>query len=140
MARYNYQQISFEAPAEWTDASVITLAGPVKNGLRSTVVVTSDEPAEPIELGAYVDAQIKELRKQFKKYTLHKQEATTAGQRNAVLVEHAFRTPENVMIRQMQLYVPKGRAFVCMSLSAGDSEFEQHRDQFAEIARSFKIN
>ncbi|MCC7386433.1 MAG: DcrB-related protein [Deltaproteobacteria bacterium] len=135
-----FNNIHLDAPADWTDLSVVTLAGPTEGGFRPNVLVTRDEQTTPIAVDEYARAQIKELRKGMKKYAVHKEEATVVDGRNAFLLEHSFRTPENQAVRQMQLFVGRGNMIFTLALTSSEADFEKNRDVFAGIARSFRMS
>jgi hypothetical protein len=139
MIHLNFNSVELDAPEDWIDVSVVTLVSPEAKAFRPNIVVTRDELEEAPDLVTYAKGEAKELQKAMKKYVLHKEEETVVGGRNGYLLEHSFRSPENVQVRQMQIYAVRGRMVFTLALTSAEAEFESCRDRFAQIARSFKL-
>jgi hypothetical protein len=138
MPKVSYNVVEFEVPNGWIDMSVVTLVAPEATRFRANVVVSRD-PLNGASIEAYAEAQTKEFRKQVRRYIVHKEEAITVSGRPARLVEQSFQSPENVMVRQIQVYVPVGELALTLSLTHGEDEFETMRPDFEKTIRSFAL-
>jgi hypothetical protein len=138
MAKYEFNGIAFEAPADWADASIITLVGPELGGLRPTVVVTREPVGEP-NLEAYAKRQSEQLAGSTVEYALHRFEPLVLGGRNGHLLEHSFKTGQGGPFRQVQVFAVRAGTVVALSLTHRAELFEQLRPTFDELIRTYRI-
>jgi hypothetical protein len=129
-------EIRFEAPETWIDASVLSLVSPEEGPLRANVLVTRDALGEGEDLAGYVEEQIAELRKKLKAWTLIRREMTEDG----MVIEYTFKSQENRVIRQRQLYRGRGDTVYAVSMTHAEERFESVRSTFERIVATFTVD
>jgi hypothetical protein len=134
--KLNFNRVSLEAPESWLDASVITLICPDGSPRFRPNVLVTREASEGRNADAYAMLQQTQLRKQYKSFVAHKKEASNGR----VTVEHSFKSPENLSVRQQQTYVERDGMMYTLSLTHLEEEFDSVRETFTAIAGSFEID
>jgi hypothetical protein len=141
MSAFVWNGVRLEAPGHWIDASVITLICPEgPDGFRPNVLVSREPLDGVVSAEAYAKSQSVGLRKQYKAYKVHREERVQAGEREAYLVEHSFKSPENLAVRQQQVYVVKDGMVFTMALTHLEDHFEQMRESFDRVRASFQVD
>lgn len=138
MANLLFNQLEIDLPDEWVDLSVITVVAREATTFRPNVVITREQ-TNADDLEAYAKKQIREFRKQMKRYAVHREERMEVGAREAYLLEHSFMSPENVPVRQIQVYVPDGALVLALSFTHAEDQFETLRETFETAVRSFRL-
>jgi hypothetical protein len=132
-----FNRLEVEAPGDWTDMSMITLVGPEEDGARASAVISYE--ALESDIKRYALQQSAAIKKATKGYRIAREEELTLGGDPAYLLEHTFRSPENIPTRQLQLYVAKEGAAYTISITHSDAMFERQRALLLEIAHSLRV-
>jgi hypothetical protein len=135
VALFVANEIRFEAPETWIDASVLSLVSPEEGPFRANVLVTRDSLPDGETLDAYVDAQQAELRKKLKAFASIKRETTAGG----VMIEHSFKSQENHSIRQRQLYRLHQGTVYAVSMTHLEPRFESALPIFERVAATLAV-
>jgi hypothetical protein len=138
MLKRTFNTVEISVPEDWADDSVITMVAPPDGQFRANLLVTRAE-FDGVDVAAYARGEIKEIRKAVKKHVVHREEPTEVGGRPAFVLEHSFRSPENVQLRQIQTFVANGRTVYTLALTSEDASFENLRERFGAIARTFRV-
>src|SRR5690242_9579674 len=138
MGTRRYHRLQFDAPEHWIDASTIVLLSPDgPPDHRPNVMIGRDEGEDAV---AYGREQVAKLKRETKNYKSFATETIEVGGRPALFVEHSFKTPQNITVRQQQLYVrDDGDLIVILSLTHVDEDFERVRADFDKLRKSFSF-
>jgi hypothetical protein len=139
MTTYRFHRVELEAPEHWIDMSTIVLLSPDGPPDHRPNVVLARDLAPGIEVDAYAKEQSTRMRKELRAYKLHAEEAADVGGRAGRFFDHSFKTPENVSVRQHQIYVRDGDFIVILSMSHVESDFERMRGDFERVRKSFRL-
>ena len=126
-------EIRFDAPETWIDASVLSLVSPDEGPFRANVLVTRDTLGDGEDLARYVGVQISELKKKLKAWTLARRDDT----RDGVLIEYTFKSQENHLIRQRQLYRAREETVYAISMTHLDERFASALPVFERVVATF---
>jgi hypothetical protein len=138
MRRFRFNDLSFEAPSDWMDLSVVTLAGTGSSRFQPNLVITREE-APAGALKDFAHRQLPEIKRQVKGHKLvSAREQKIAGQ-DAYVLEHQLLTPERQTVRQLQYFVRSGGDVVVMSLTCAEPELAQRAPILTKIAESLRI-
>lgn len=138
MRRVRFNELSFEAPSDWMDLSVITLTGTDSARFQPNLVITREE-APAGSLRDFARRQLPDIKKQVKLHKLVSEREETIAGREGYVLEHQMTTPEKQVVRQLQYFVRSGNEVVVMSLTCADAELAQRSGVLAKIAESLKI-
>lgn len=155
MARVTYNDVSFEAPDGWQDASIVSLVAPQPEALpmmrakqstseRPSIVLTRASAAGlRFSLDDYAKSQerildeIMEDLEVIERGELHIGEGD--GALPVALREVAFKGPEGGVLRQAHAYVRVGDVMFTISATGShDASFKAVREQFMAIVKSFR--
>lgn len=124
-------------PADWTDSSVVTLAGRDAKTFAPNIVVT--RAMSDAALADYAKSQLPDIKAATKKHKLvSENEERIAGQ-DAYVLEHSFQTPERTKVRQLQYFVRSGADVVVLSLTCAESELRGRAEMMKRVAASFVV-
>jgi hypothetical protein len=135
---YSYPRVQITVPAEWTDDSIITLVGPERDGFAANVVITR-VPTEADGWRAQVERELKELKRRAKAYKAIRDELMPHSGVEARRVEHTFVSPDQVPIKQVQLFVAKGGLLFTASASHEQGAFEKERAGIEKILAGLRF-
>jgi hypothetical protein len=138
MAKFLFNSVEFDAPADWHDASILSLVGPDLGGFRPTILVTRDHPAD-LDLESYARSQSDQLRAATHDYVLHRSEEAIVDARNARMIEHSFKTNEGSDFRQIQVFVAREQSIFTISVTHRSNYFDQVRTIAEGLIRSFRL-
>lgn len=114
--QYAWRGLSFQIPSSLDDQTVVTL---VEQGARPAYNVTlTAEPLEDRPLEAYVDAQIDELRRSMKKFSVRAKKAQKVAGKSAFIVETEASTSEGAPVLQRQCYLGDDRRVVIVTATS----------------------
>ena len=138
MRRFQFNDVSFEAPADWMDLSIITLAGSDSKTFQTNIVITrEDAPAGSLK--AYAHSQIGDVKRQVKSHELVGERAEKIGSTEGYVLEHRMRTPDGHSVRQLQYFVKSGSDVVVISLTCAEQELKVRRQMLEGIVASMRI-
>jgi hypothetical protein len=138
MRRFRFNELSFEAPSEWMDLSVITLTGTDSSRFQPNLVITrEDAPAGSLK--DFAKRQLPEIKRQVKTHKLVSEREEQIAGREGYVLEHQMLTPERHTVRQLQYFVRSGEEVVVMSLTCAEPELPMRAPMLAKIAESLKI-
>jgi hypothetical protein len=130
--------LRFEAPESFTDATMITLLGPVEDGFRANVLITRD--AEPeAGLDAYVDAQSEDFATRAPGYALHRRAARRLAGREGLTVEQSFDSSDGTRLRQLQAFVGVDGEIHAISMTHLEACFEAVRPSFDALLDTLEL-
>ncbi len=112
MARYRYQELSFEAPDGLSDQTMIVLV----DGERAALTVAREPRAGT--LGDYVDAVIAELSASMPGFHLESRGARLVGGRAALTIAQLATLETQGPVRQLQAFVDAGAYVVVVTVTA----------------------
>jgi hypothetical protein len=138
MRRVRFNELSFEAPTDWMDLSVITLTGTDSARFQPNLVITREE-APAGSLKDFARRQLPDIKRQVKLHKLVSEREEMIAGREGYVLEHQMTTPEKQVVRQLQYFVRSGNEVVVMSLTCAEPELAQRKDVLAKIAESLKI-
>lgn len=124
-------------PADWADHSVISFVAPDEDGLAANVVITT--AACDGAWRADVDRELMALRRQAKSYRLLADRELEHHGDPARLIEHRFISPDQLPIRQIQLYVFRGDTLYTASISHFEGAFEKSRARFDGVLSGLRF-
>lgn len=131
--------LRFEAPASFTDATMITLLGPPEDGFRANVLVTRDAAPEA-GLETYVDAQSEDFAARAPGYALHARAARRLAGREGLTVEQSFDSGDGTRLRQLQAFVGVGAEIHAISMTHLEARFEAVRPSFEALLDSLELD
>lgn len=134
--RYAFNRVHFDAPAGWTDLSIVTLAGP-SAVMAPTVVLTRDDAQGGPE--AYARRQLPDLKKQLKAFTLQHEGPCELAGRAAYRLEQSFTTPERQRAHQEQYFLLHGGEMLVLTLTCAESERSLHQPLFDRVKSSLAL-
>jgi hypothetical protein len=138
MRRFQFNDVSFEAPADWMDLSIITLAGSDSKTFQPNIVITrEDAPAGSLK--AYAHSQIPEVKRQVKSHELVSERAEKIGNADGYVLEHRMKTPEGHAVRQLQYFAKSGSDVIVISLTCAEQELKMRRKVLDGIVASMRI-
>jgi hypothetical protein len=138
MRRFRFNELSFEAPSDWMDLSIVTLAGTDSSRFQPNLVITrEDAPAGSLK--DFAKRQLPEIKKQVKSHKLVAEREEAIAGREGYVLEHQMMTPERHVVRQLQYFVRSGSDVVVMSLTCAEPELASRAPMLAKIAESLKI-
>lgn len=138
MRRFRFNELSFEAPSDWMDLSVVTLTGTDSSRFQPNLVITrEDAPAGSLK--DYAKRQLPEIKKQVKAHKLISEREETIAGREGYVLEHQLTTPEKQVVRQLQYFVRSGDELVVMSLTCAEPELAMRAPILNKIAESLRI-
>jgi hypothetical protein len=138
MRRFRFNELSFEAPADWMDLSVVTLTGTDSSRFQPNLVITREE-APAGSLKDFAKKQLPEIKKQVKSHKLISEREEQIAGRDGYILEHQLLTPEKQMVRQLQYFVRSGNEVVVMSLTCAEPELAMRAPILTKIAESLRI-
>jgi hypothetical protein len=138
MRRFRFNELSFEAPSDWMDLSVVTLTGTDSSRFQPNLVITrEDAPAGSLK--DYAKRQLPEIKKQVKTHKLISEREELIAGREGYVLEHQLTTPERQVVRQLQYFVRSGDELVVMSLTCSEPELSMRAPILNKIAESLRI-
>ena len=138
MRRFQFNDVSFEAPSDWMDLSIITLAGSDSKTFQPNIVITrEDAPAGSLK--AYAHSQIGDVKRQVKSHELVGERQEQIGSAEGYVLEHRMRTPDGHAVRQLQYFAKSGSDVVVISLTCAEQELSARRQILDGIVRSMRI-
>src|SRR5262249_18301191 len=104
-AALTFNRILLDVPSDWADRSIVNLLAPPTERFHAYWVVTS----EPVETDAgaesYGRSQAVELMGRVREYRVHHEESLKLPSgADAWWLEHSFRSPDLILVRQIQLF------------------------------------
>lgn len=137
MRRWTFDDLSFDAPAEWTNASLVTLIGRGQH-LNPTLVVTREQ-APSLTLKEHAEAMLPALEQQLVNYRLQSlEEKAVAGQPGCRLIHH-FDSPEGIRARQEQSFFVADHHLVVIACTAAEAEWAAFASFFQQAIQSFQV-
>src|SRR5688572_24174045 len=116
MRRFRFNELSFEAPSDWMDLSVVTLTATDSARFQPNLVITrEDAPAGSLK--DYARRQLPDIKRQVKMHKLVSEREESIAGRDGYVLEHQMLTPEKQTVRQLQYFVRSGAEVVVMSLT-----------------------
>jgi len=138
MRRFQFNDVSFEAPSDWMDLSIITLAGSDSKTFQPNIVITrEDAPAGSLK--AYAHSQISDVKRQVKSHELVGERSERIGASDGYVLEHRMRTPDGHAVRQLQYFVKSGSDVVVVSLTCAEQELKLRKKMLDGIVSSMRI-
>lgn len=138
MRRFQFNDLSFEAPAEWMDLSVITLAGRDSASFAPNLVITRED-APKGSLERYAKRQVKDIKRQVSGHRLLSAKAKQLAGTEAYVLEHQLVTPDKQQVHQLQYFVKSDGDVIIMSLTCDAAELRARRSMLDRIAESFRL-
>lgn len=135
--RHAFPRIQLTVPDDWQDESVITFAAPSRGGAAANIVITEERPEGTWQ--AAVERSLRELRRTMRGYRLASQGPLEHGGAPAIRVEHGFRSPDNVAVHQIQLFVWRAPRLVTLTVSQAEAEFERDRPMLERILAEVEV-
>ena len=138
MRRFRFNELSFEAPSDWMDLSIVTLTGTDSARFQPNLVITrEDAPAGTLK--DYAKRQLPEIKKQVKIHKLISEREEQIAGRDGYVLEHQMTTPERQVVRLLQYFVRSGDEVVVMSLTCAEPELALRAPVLSKIAESLRI-
>lgn len=138
MRRFRFNELSFEAPSDWMDLSIVTLTGTDSARFQPNLVITrEDAPAGTLK--DYAKRQLPEIKKQVKNHKLLSEREEPIAGRDGYVLEHQMVTPERQIVRLLQYFVRSGDEVVVMSLTCAEPELALRAPVLSKIAESLRI-
>lgn len=138
MRRFQFNDVSFEAPSDWMDLSIITLAGSDSSTFQPNIVITrEDAPASGLK--SFARSQIPDVKRQVKSHKLVAEKRETIAGTDGYSLEHRMVTPEGHAVRQLQYFVQSGDDVVVISLTCAEKELSVRRPILTNIVGSLRI-
>lgn len=138
MRRFQFNDVSFEAPSEWMDLSIITLAGSDSSTFQPNIVITREDA--PASLEAYAKAQIADVKRQVKSHQLISGKLEKVAGNDGYMLEHKMTTPEGHAVRQLQYFAKAGKDVVVVSLTCAEKELSVRRKTLTSIVESLRFD
>lgn len=155
MPRVTYNDVCFEMPEGWEDASIVSLVAPQPSpptllrakqaqSERPSVVMTRASASGLLfSLDDYARSQeriLAEIMEGFEVLERNRRELQTEGHPIPVeLREYAFRNPEGGVLRQAHAYLRIGDTMYTLTATGSyDSTFDDVRENFAKLVDSFR--
>jgi hypothetical protein len=138
MRRFRFNELSFEAPSDWMDLSIVTLTGTDSARFQPNLVITRED-AGAGTLKDYAKRQLPEIKKQVKNHKLISEREEQIAGREGYVLEHQLLTPERQVVRQLQYFVRSGDEVVVMSLTCAEPELALRAPILSKIAESLRI-
>lgn len=138
MRRFRFNELSFDAPSDWLDLSVVTLTGTDSSRFQPNLVITrEDAPAGSLK--DYARRQIPEIKKQVKNHKLISEREEQIAGREGYVLEHQLTTPEKQVVHQLQYFVRSKDEVVVLSLTCSELELSMRAPVLNKIAESLRI-
>lgn len=138
MRRFRFNELSFDAPSDWVDLSVVTLTGTDSSRFQPNLVITrEDAPAGSLK--EYARRQIPDIKKQVKSHKLISEREEQIAGREGYVLEHQLTTPEKQVVHQLQYFVRSKEEVVVLSLTCSELELSARAPILNKIAESLRI-
>lgn len=124
-------------PSGWADRSIYSAAGPLIEGKPPAVTITIEFVPDAQDLATFVRDQVTQQAGQLNDYEPLKNEKRQIGTRVGYWVEFQWKTPDGMIIHQVQWFIYKAPHVFAITGSATPKMFDQFREQFESIARGF---
>ena len=138
MRRFQFNDVSFEAPSDWMDLSIITLAGSDSSTFQPSIVITRED-APAAGLKAFAHSQIADVKRQVKSHSLVGERAETIGGTDGYVLEHRMLTPDGHAVRQLQYFVKSESDVVVVSLTCAEKELKTRKQLLDGIVASLRV-
>jgi hypothetical protein len=133
-----FDRVRLNVPDDWVDRSIVTLVSRAQDGFQANVVVSVDELGAS-DVTRYARAQSKELQRRVRDYRVHVDEPTKHGGRAAHRIEHSFRSPQHITVRQLQLFVQVDGSVFTASVTHAEELFDAARPTLLRILEELRI-
>lgn len=138
MRRFRFNELSFEAPPEWVDLSVVTFSGSDSARFQPNLVITREE-APSSSLREHARRQLPAIKRQVKNHRLISEREEVIAGREGYVLEHQLVTPERQTVRQLQYFVRSGNEVVIMALTCAEPELAIRAPVLTQIAESLRF-
>jgi hypothetical protein len=138
--QYQFGALRFEGPADCFDATTLNLvvtSGPAH--FRPSVVMARDLKGKK-GLGAYVEAQFAQLKKQYARFTVERSDDAVLAGHKAIRAEARFVTKEQVEVRQIQAFIELPEVFLLVTLTDRADDFESLRPMFERVLATLQVD
>ncbi|MBU0700931.1 DcrB-related protein [bacterium] len=144
MPAFQHNDFLLEIPEKWGDYSVVTMvelpSNNGKQGFQHSIVVTQDAIGEKMKLKEYVDAQIGNILNSFQDCSIDLQEDAPMNDMEGCRIIFTWQHPDTGQIfKQMQQYLLKGLRIIVITGTAIKETFDDNRQKFDEIMKSFRF-
>lgn len=155
MPRVTYNDVCFEVPEGWVDASIVSFVAPQPSlptlmrskqptAERPSVVMTRASASGLLfSLDDYARSQERILAEIMSELQVLERDTILIGEEGAripvALREYAFRGPEGNMLRQAHAYLRVGDVMYALTATGSyDASFAAVRQQFLHLVESFR--
>lgn len=109
-------------PRGWSDATQVTLLGPLHGAVQESVVVTFDSVKGP--LAGVVEAQCRELARTTTAYAKGARTPKRVGATEGVMQAHRFESGGHALA-QLQLFVPRAGGVCTLTFTTTAAAFDE---------------
>lgn len=140
MKPHRLPMADLQVPEEWTDHSVHSFVAPPMDGAGSaSFVITRDAATAGDDIGRYVDQHLVEAAKALRGYRVLETRRMIVGGRPSVERTYAWRTPENLAVRQRQVCLRHDQSFIVITMTAKEEDFRAHEPAWTNVMQSIRL-
>jgi hypothetical protein len=144
MARYDHDGISFEAPDDWTDRTMLAVVAPAPPGTKNApnMIMTQERMREGDTLRTHADRQLMELAKQLNGFEILDSRDTTVCGLPAITMNFAWGSPMGNLVQTMTLVersTPMGRSIISFTGTSPSDVSAQCAALWSQMLRSVRI-